>query len=397
MRVLDGIRVLELGRVPPAELPGMMLADLGADVLKIETPRRGEPLSQQEQRSAVYAHTNRNKRSIELDLKTLKGQEIFQMLASKADVLIEGFRPGVMARLGASYDKIKQLNPNIIYCSLSGFGQTGPYSDRPAHDLNFLALSGALSLIGEVGCKPSIPLNMVADYGGASMHGALAIAFALFARERTGKGRYLDIAYLDSTIALLAATPNLRGVFTRDESPQRGEGVFSGTYPYYAIYQTRDNRLLTVACSEPVFWENFCQAIGRPDLSRHARRLEHYQRTANLEETHARKEVEAMIRMRDLDDWDCYFASLDVCVGKVNNIKEMLVDPQVIHRGMITEATHERFGKVQQFESALPLSSAHTHVYKPSPIPGEHSSQILSELGFSKEEIQSLKDQKVIM
>src|SRR5512132_33823 len=172
MGVLDGIKILELARVPPAELPGMMFADMGADVLKIETPSETQEDPDWQRRSA-FVYVNRNKRSLALNMKAPEGQALFRKLAAGADVIIEGFRPGVMKRLGADYEAIRAINPRIVYCSLSGFGQNGPYRDYPAHDGNYLSLAGVLGLIGEAGRKPVFPLNLVADYAGASMHGAL--------------------------------------------------------------------------------------------------------------------------------------------------------------------------------------------------------------------------------
>src|SRR6185295_5015914 len=187
MGVLDGIKVLELARVPPAEMPGMFFADMGADVLKIDTPPE-TPEDAETQRRAAFVYVNRNKRSLALNMKAAEGQALFRKLAAGADVIVEGFRPGVMKRLGADYETLHQLNPRLVYCSLSGFGQDGPYRDRPAHDMNYLSLAGVLNLIGEKDRKPVIPLNLVADYAGASLHGALGIMLALFARERTGRG-----------------------------------------------------------------------------------------------------------------------------------------------------------------------------------------------------------------
>src|SRR3990172_5048769 len=245
MGVLDGIKILELARVPPAELPGMFFADMGADVLKIDTPP-SEPESEEWRRRAAFVYVNRNKRSLALNMKAPEGQALFKRLAAGADVIVEGFRPGVMKRLGADYEAIRAINPRIVYCSLSGFGQNGPYRDYPAHDMNYLSLAGVLGLIGEPDRKPAIPLNLVADYAGASMHGALGVMYALFARERTGKGQHVDVSYLDTSVALLAATPNMRFFFSDGMAPKRGEGFLGGSYPYYAIYETRDGKLLTI-------------------------------------------------------------------------------------------------------------------------------------------------------
>ncbi|MGI4813501.1 MAG: CaiB/BaiF CoA transferase family protein [Janthinobacterium lividum] len=396
MMALEGIKVLELGRVSPAELPGMLLADMGADVLKIDTPG-GAPLSDAAARKAAHAHTNRNKRSIALDLKAAEARAVFAELAATADVIIEGFRPGVTARLGADYETVRASNPRVVYCSLSGFGQSGPYRLRPAHDLNFLAFSGVLALMGRVGGEaPAIPLNLVADYGGASMHGALAIMFALFARERTGVGQYIDISYLDATIALLAATPNWRGVLSGNTIPRRGEGVFSGTYPYYAIYETRDRRLLSVACSEPPLWKNFCEAIGLPELARHARRAEHYDRTADAAEIAAREQVAAVLKTRDLTSWEQQFVALDVCVAPVNEVDEMLRDPQVRHRATLTEVAHPRWGAVRQIDSPLRMSDTPPRLRSAAPLPGEHTRAVLASLGRDAAAIESLLERGIV-
>src|SRR5258708_7388947 len=270
MGVLDGIRILELARVAPAELRAMMLADMGAEVLKIETPDPDRDLSDEWVRRTIHTFVNRNKRSMTLNMKSSEGQAVFRKLATAADVIVEGFRPGVMKRLGADYETLRVLNPRLVYCSLSGFGQDGPYRDRPAHDMNYLSLAGVLNLIGEKDRKPVIPLNLVADYAGASLHGALGIMMALFARERTGRGQHVDVSYLDTTVSLLAATPNMRFFFSDGLAPRRGEGFLGGSYPYYAIYETRDRQLLTIGSTQPWLCENFCNAVGRPDLKRFA-------------------------------------------------------------------------------------------------------------------------------
>src|ERR687891_351045 len=304
MGVLDGIKVLELARVPPAEMPGMIMADMGADVLKIETPEPDRPTDELSVRRTIHAFVNRNKRSMTLNLKAAEGQTIFRRLAASADVIVEGFRPGVMDRLGAGYEALKALNPRIIYCSLSGFGQDGPYKNYPAHDMNYLSLGGVLNLIGEAGSKkPVIPLNLVADYAGASLHGALGIVLALFARERTGRGQQVDVSYLDTTLSLLAATPNMRFFFSDGVAPRRGEGFLGGSYPYYAIYETRDGKLLTIGCTEPWLWENFCKAIGKPDFVKHARKADQFVRAANAEEEQARNDIEAIIKTKNRDEW----------------------------------------------------------------------------------------------
>ena len=396
MGVLDGIRVLEVARVAPAEMPGMLLADMGADVLKIETPDPRRVPDAEADRRAAFAFVNRNKRSMTLNLKSAEGQAIFKQLAAKADVIVEGFRPGVMKRLGCDYDAIRALNPRIIYCSLSGFGQDGPYRDFPAHDMNYLSLAGVLGLIGEADRKPAIPLNLVADYAGASLHGALGIVLALYGRERTGKGQHVDVAYLDTTVSLLAATPNMRYFFSDGRAPRRGAGFLGGSYPYYAIYETRDGKLLTIGCTEPWLWENFCRAIGRPELGRFARTPDQFVRAANAEEEGARREVEAIIRTRDRDEWYDVLTKADVCVGKVYDVEEMVDDPQIAHRRMVIDVQHPVHGKVRQFGVAIKMSETPGSVRTAAPASGEHTDTVLRELGMATDEIAGLRTKGVL-
>ena len=396
MGVLDGIKILELARVPPAEMPGMMFADVGADVLKIETPDPNRDESLEAQRREAFAFVNRNKRSLALNLKAPEGQTIFKKLAAEADVIVEGFRPGVMKRLGADYETIRALNPRIVYCSLSGFGQDGPYRDYPAHDMNYLSLAGVLGLIGEADRKPAIPLNLVADYAGASLHGALGIMLALFARERTGRGQHVDVSYLDTTISLLAATPNMRFFFSDGAAPRRGQGFLGGSYPYYAIYETRDGKLLTIGCTEPWLWENFCRAIDRPDFARFSRKPDQFVRAANAEEEGARREIETIIRTRDRDEWYERLTKADVCVGKVYDVEEMVADPQVLHRRMVVDIQHPTLGNVRQVGIAIKLSETPGSIRSAAPTSGQHTDAVLKDLGLGTDEISALRGKGVI-
>jgi crotonobetainyl-CoA:carnitine CoA-transferase CaiB-like acyl-CoA transferase len=373
----------------------MILADMGAEVVKIETPETGRA-DGGDARRAAFAFANRNKRSVALNLKAPDGQRVFQRLALEADVIVEGFRPGVMKRLGADYETIQALNPRIVYCSLSGFGQDGPYRDFPAHDMNFLSLAGVLGLIGEPDRKPAIPLNIIADYGGASLHGALGIVLALFARERTGRGQHVDVAYLDTTVSLLAATPNMRFFFSDGQAPRRGGGFLGGSYPYYAIYETRDAKLLTIGCTEPWLWENFCKAIGRPDLGRFGRTPDQFVRAANPEEEAARREIEGIIRTRSRDEWYDLLTKADVCVGKVYDVEEVVLDPQLVHRRMIVEIDHPTHGPVKQFGIAIKLSGTPGTIRRAAPAPGEHTEEVLRGLGLGTSEIARLKGAGVI-
>ena len=396
MGVLDGIKILELARVPPAEMPAMILADMGAEVLKIDSPDPERPAGDEWVRRTIHSFTNRNKRSMTLDMKTADGQAIFRKLAATADVVVEGFRPGVMKRLGADYETLRASNPRLIYCSLSGFGQDGPYRDRPAHDMNYLSLAGILGLIGEPDRKPQIPLNIIADYAGASMHGALGIMLALFARERTGQGQHVDVSYLDTSVALLAATPNMRFFWSDGLAPRRGGGFLGGSYPYYAVYDTSDGKHLTIGCTEPWLWDNFCKAIGRPELSRFARTPDQFVRAANAEEVKAREEIEALIRTKTRDEWWEILTRADVCVGKVYDPEEMVDDPQVRARDMVVDLEHPVHGKIRQFGVPIKLSATPGTPRTAAPHTGEHTDEVLRELGMTTDQIRDLRARTVV-
>jgi crotonobetainyl-CoA:carnitine CoA-transferase CaiB-like acyl-CoA transferase len=311
-------------------------------------------------------------------------------------VIVEGFRPGVMKRLGGDYETLSAANPRLVYCSLSGFGHNGPYRDYPAHDGNYLSLAGVLNLIGEPDRKPVFPLNLVADYGGASMHGALGIMLALFARERTGRGQHVDVSYLDTSLALLAATPNMRFFWSDGMAPKRGEGFLGGSYPYYAVYETKDGKYLTIGCTEPWLWENFCKAIDRPDFVQFARKPDQFVRAANAEEDRARREVEAIIRTRTRDEWYDFLVKADVCVGKVYEPDEVVRDPQVQARDMIVELRHPVHGPVKQFGQPIKLSNTPGTMRSAAPYSGEHTDQVLAGLGLAASEIKMLRDKKVV-
>lgn len=395
-QAIAGIRVLEVGRVPPSELPAMMLADMGATVWKVISPEDVHDLSDQEQRDAIHNYTNRNKQSIALNLKHERGREIFLELLQQADVLIEGFRPGVMQRLRLNYATVAEINPRLVYCSMSSYGQDGPYRTCPAHDLNFMSASGALNAISGTDQGLGIPLNLVADYGGASMHALTGILFGLLARERTGQGQHIDVSYLDTTLALLAATPNLRHLFSRGFVTPTGGGVLAGSYPYYSLYATQDGRMLSVACSEPGLWANFCHVINRPDLASYCRHENHYLRAANATEMHARNQVAAIIASEPLDVWVGRFASADVCVAPVNTVQEALVDSQVVHREMVNSVEHPQVGTVRYISPPVKYSRTPAVIRSAAPLPGEHTVQVLTGLGINQVELQSLQTSGVI-
>jgi crotonobetainyl-CoA:carnitine CoA-transferase CaiB-like acyl-CoA transferase len=399
---LDGIKVLELTRVGPGAFCTMMLADMGAEVLKIEAPPSGKlagsgasPTPDQAKKLATN-FTNRNKKSITLNLKEAAGQAILQDLAKDYDVLVEGFRPGVMQRLGGDYDTLNKLNPRLVYCSLSGFGQDGPYRDYPAHDLNYLALGGVLNLIGQPEGPPAIPLNIIADYAGASMHGVTGIMFALFARERTGKGQLVDVSYLDTTISLLAATPNVRDYFADGTMPGRGKGVFGGGFAYYSVYNTKDNKQLSIGCTEPWLWNNLCDALDRPDWKDCGMKAGDFSQTTTDRHQQVRQELQAVLMTKTCDEWYDFLAKADVCVGKVYDVPEVFDDPQVRHRQMAVELDHPQAGKVTQAGVAVKLSETPGSIRSFAPSIGQHTQEVLGGLGYSADKIAELREKRVV-
>ena len=399
---LSGVKVLELTRVGPGAYCTMMLADMGAEVLKVEAPPSGALAGSgaspnpDEAKKIATSFVNRNKRSITLNLKSPEGQAVLQALAKEYDVLVEGFRPGVMQRLGGDYETLSKLNSRLIYCALSGFGQDGPYRDFPAHDLNYLSLAGVLNLMGEPDRRPTIPLNIIADYAGASLHGVIGITMALFARNTTGKGQFVDISYLDTTVSLLAATPNARDYFADGIAPGRGKGVFGGTYAYYGTYDTADNKMISIACTEPWLWENFCDAVDKPHLKACAMKAGDFSRTGGDAHDKARAELEPMFRTKTREEWFDLLTQADVCVGKVYDVPEVFDDPQVKHRQMVLDLEHPVAGSVQHAGVAIKLSDTPGGVRSFAPSIGEHTDETLASIGYSQSDISSLRKSGVV-
>ena len=399
---LDGIKILELTRVGPGAFCTMMLADMGAEVLKIEAPPSGKLAGSgaspkpEDARKLATSFTNRNKKSMTLDLKSPAGQAILQELAKSYDVLVEGFRPGVMQRLGGDYETLKKLNPRLVYCALSGYGQDGPYRDYPAHDLNYLSLAGVANLIGSPEGPPAIPLNIVADYAGATMHGVAGIMFALFARERTGEGQFVDVSYLDTTISLLAATPNVRDYFADGTMPGRGKGIFGGGYPYYGFYETKDGKMISIGCTEPWLWENLCDAINRPELKDCGMKPVDFSADTSERHAYARAELQKLFLTKTRDEWFDILTKADVCIGKVYDVPEVFQDPQVRHRQMAVDLDHPVAGRVTQAGIAVKLSNTPGSIRSFAPALGENTEEVLRALGYSATRIAELREKRVV-
>lgn len=399
---LSGVTVLELIQKGPGAFVTMMLADMGADVIKVETPSRakesgsGGSAKQGDAALQVANIGNRGKRSVVLDLKHAKGREILAKLAASADVLVEGFRPGVTARLGADFATLSAINPRLIYCSLSGYGQDGPYRDLPGHDNNFIGFAGIQDLVGGLDGPPIVPPNLIADFGGAAMHAVAGISMALFARERTGRGQHVDISYLDCALSLLSSTRPVRDYVSKGRVAERGAGALGGSFPYYRLYETADGGWLSIGCVEPWLWTNLCSAIGREDLADGGPRPEDFTSRASPRQVEVGSELERIFRTRPRDAWFDLLAAANVCVGKVYRLPEIFDDPQLRHRGMVSEVEHPELGAVKQVGTAIKLSDTPGAIHGFAPFKGEHSDAVLRAAGYGDDEIGALREEGVI-
>ncbi len=401
MQALEGIKVLDFCRNTPGMFCTMILGDLGAEVLMLERPMTGDRVAyervvnhienpEDERRHAAYNSLRRNKQSIGLNLKEPEALELFYHLIRNADVVIEGFRPGVMERLGVGYEKVKEINPRIVYCSISGYGQDGPYKHLAGHDINYISLAGALGLIGpSEEEKPSIPLNLMADYAGGGLCAAVTILAALMARERTGRGQYLDIAMTDGVLYMLEGV--ISNMLAWNRAPQRGGSMLNGAAPYYNVYETSDGKYLSVAAIEPWFWENLCRTMGREDLvpQQRARGPQRQEILGFLQDT---------FRTRTRDEWFELLRDQNISVGKVYSIEEALADPQVAHRGMVVEVEAPGLpeGKVSQVGIPLRMSETPGQIRFVGSVTGQHTEEVLLGMGYSLEQVEGLRNREVV-
>jgi len=387
IRALEGIKVIDLCRGYPPAVSTMLMSDFGADVIKIDpvgfTMFLPESLIGHEQFS-VYSFWDRNKRSIKINLKSPTGREVFCKLVKKADVLIENSRPGTMQRLGIGYDILKETNPRIIYCSVSGYGQDGPYRDVVGHESNYLAISGALSLIGPKDGPPVIPSNFIADVAGAGLHPYMGIMAALMARYKTGKGQFIDISYADCVFSMTGF--ELATYLMTGKKRRRGETSLTGGEPCVAVYQTKDREYITMHITQQPFWEKFCKAIERIDLIP----------KQWPKDDQEREELFAILRNLFLTktryEWWEWAKDNGVMLAPVLYIEESLNDPHFRYRKMVIEKDHPSLGKIFQLGNPLKLSDTPPDpVGGYSPQPGEHTYAVLKELEYTPQQIEDLK------
>ncbi len=378
---LRGLRVLDLSRLLPGPFCTLVLSDLGARVDKLEDPHVGDYLRVfpplKNGLSGRFNALNRDKRSICLDLKRPEGRDALLKLARGYDVVVESFRPGVMDRLGVGYAALAAANPKLIVCSISGYGQTGPYRERAGHDLNYVALAGVLGMTGARGGDPPTPGVQLADIAGGALWAAVGILAALHAVAATGKGRHLDVSMCEGALAFMI--PDLGNFDASGRPPRRSEELLNGAAACYGVYRTRDGRHLSVGALEPKFWAAFNQAIGRPvDLGELVAPPEAQERV--------RGEIQAILGQRTRDEWEAVFAGADACVEPVLDAGELQAHP--LH------AAREVFFRVGGLlQVRTPFGRADGHA--PPPQLGEQGAQILAEAGFTDEEVARLRDARV--
>ena len=393
MGALRGLKILDFSTLLPGPYATLMLGDMGASIIKISSPDKADivadypPYIEGTKLSANQAWLGRNKRNLFLNLKTKQGIEIVKKLIMEYDIIVEQFRPGVMERLGLGYEDLKKINPKIIYCSLTGYGQTGPMKNNAGHDINYLARSGNMNYSGKEKIGPVLTNMQIADIGVGSLHSVIGILTAVYNRMMTGKGQHIDISMADGLIPFNAMEG--AGFLVNGKEPEREKTRLNGGSAY-DFYETKDHRYLSVGSLEPKFWKNFCECIELPEL---------IEQTVMPQDINSLKEkIRKRILEKDLKEWNEIFKGKDVCVEPVLTMKEALLEDEHIKaRKLIVDVkvAGEENKTIKQM--ATPIKFSETSIeYKETGYPlGYHTEEILKELGYSLEDINQLKEDKV--
>ncbi|MBI5923921.1 MAG: CoA transferase [Betaproteobacteria bacterium] len=389
---LAGLTVLDLTRLLPGPAATLHLADLGADVIKIEDTGLGdygrslgagaEAANRAGEDSPFFKLLNRNKRSLRLDLKRAAGVAVFLRLAAKADVILEGFRPGVVDKLGIGYDKVKAINPRIVYCAISGYGQSGPWRERAGHDINYIAMAGVLDQIGAKGAAPALPNFQIGDLLGGALTSLVGLLAAVIDAKTSGQGRYIDVAMTDAVFA--HAFSAMLVTLEQGKPAARGDDLLSGGVPCYGVYRTADDRYLAVGALEPKFWEMLCAAVARPDLAP-------YGLASGERGDWAKNQLAELIATQSLAHWEALFDKVDCCVTPVLTLDEAMHHAHMSARGMLVHV-----GVMAQFAPPYQISDFVFDTDQPAPAAGQHSTAILAEAGYSAADIAALRDSGVI-
>lgn len=389
---LKGIRILDLSRYLPGPLCTQILADFGAEVIKIEQPKTGElgrnlaPLISGE--SSRFFSVNRNKKSITIDLKKQEGKEVFKKLVLHCDVVLDQFRPGVMDKLGLGYDVLKEINSELIYCALTGYGLNGPLKNAAGHDLNYLSLAGVAEQIGNKEGNPAISGVQIADTAGGSLYSAIAILLALISRDRTGKGQLCDVAMMDGSISLLAyALGEWSG---SGNLPKRGDETLTGGYACYHVYKTKDNKYVSLGAVENKFWSEFCNKINKKEYINYQWDKENQEKMI--------EDINNIILEKTRDEWVEFFKDSNICFTPILNMEEMISHPQVIEREMIKKISNFKNYGNDLILTGVPIKLSDTPGEAKYIFPeiGENNEEILTKIGYCKEEIENLRSKDII-
>ena len=379
MGPLHGLRVVELASIGPGPMCAMLLADLGADVVRVD---RLEPSGLGVPMAPRFDVHGRNRRSVAIDLKAAAGREAVLRLVERADVLIEGFRPGVAERLGLGPAECHARNPRLVYGRMTGFGQAGPLAQAAGHDLNYIALTGALHAIGPAGGAPVPPLNLVGDYGGGALYLAFGLLAAVYERQSSGRGQVVDAAMVDGAASLMSLFNGLRAAGAW--SAQRGENLLDGGAPFYGVYETADGRHVALGPLEPKFFAEFARRVGLPEhfvRGQHDRRLWPDMRAA----------IAGIVRTRTRDEWCAQLEGTDACFAPVLSLDEAPAHPHAVAR-----ASYVSIDGVTQPAPAPRFDRSVPDTPRPAPTTGAHTAEVLAEAGFDPAQLESLRAAGVI-
>jgi formyl-CoA transferase len=384
MLPFEQINIVDFSQRLPGPYCSGILADFGAEVTMVE--RAGSPPETRSVFPGLFELVNRNKRSMTLNMKNEQGQRIAEQLIKESDVLIEEFRPGVADRLGIGYEQVKKVNPLIIYCSISGFGQHGPYRDRVGHDINYLSLSGIMSIPGQPGIPPSRPGVPLVDLA-SGMYAAMSIMAALKRRDVENVGERIDVSMFDTMISWMGIRAGRSLIYGE---PNQNEHLSA----LNNVYETKDGKMLSLGAIEPHFWKNFCTASGREDLLEDPKFGSPSKRKEYAEEL--LKTLTEIIAERSCEEWEKILDWNEVPYAPVSSIGEALDDPHVKARGLIQEVETSHLGNIKEIPFPVKFSGFDTDIRNPPPQWGEHTEEVLSDLGFTKEAITQLRKEKVV-